>query len=210
MTPFAWARWALRLGALVLAAAVVYGGVTFVQVWVASRRDEPAPAQAILVFGAAQYDGNPSPVLRARLDHAVELWREGVAPTIVVTGGRRPGDRFTEAGAAARYLHGQGVPDSAILREVQGHSSWESLAGAAAFLDDRGIEDVILVSDPYHSLRIEAMAGELGLNATVSPADTGASLGQLVRETAAVSVGRIIGYRRLAGVERARDEAGSG
>ena len=200
---------ARRVVGLLTGAAVLYVGVTFVQVWLASRRDEAGPAQAILVLGAAQYDGRPSPVLRARLDHAVELWKAERAPTIVVTGGRREGDRFTEASVSATYLHRQGVPEAAILREVRGQSSWESLAAAAAFLDDRDIHEVLLVSDPYHSMRIEAIAGELGLDAKVSPADTGTSFPRLARETAAVSVGRLIGYRRLTGIERVRSGGGS-
>jgi uncharacterized SAM-binding protein YcdF (DUF218 family) len=201
LTPWGLAR---RLVGVVLTLLVVYLGVTFAQVWWASRRDQAGRAQAIVVFGAAQYDGRPSPVLRARLDHAVALWRRRLAPTIVVTGGRRPGDRFTEASVAATYLHQRGVPDDAILREVRGRTSWESLASAAAFLDQRHVDDVLLVSDPYHSFRIAAMAGELGLRGRVSPADTGASVSQLLRETAAVSVGRVVGYRRLTGVERVR------
>ena len=105
----------------------VYLSVTFVQVWRAARRDDARPSDAIVVLGAAQYDGRPSPVLAARLDHAIDLYDDGIAPVIVVTGGRQPGDRFTEATAAANYLHDHGVPDDAILRETTGRSSWESL-----------------------------------------------------------------------------------
>ena len=98
----------------------------------APRRTQRGPSDAIVVLGAAQYDGRPSPVLAARLDHALELYDDGVAPMIVVTGGRQPGDRFTEATASATYLHEHGVPDAAILRETTGRSSWESLAAAGA------------------------------------------------------------------------------
>ena len=87
------------------ASSSLYVGVTFVQVWMASRHDGATKSDAIVVFGAAQYDGRPSPVLTARLDHALELWHEGLAPLIVVTGGKQPGDRFTEATASANYLH---------------------------------------------------------------------------------------------------------
>ena len=108
----------LKVAAGVLAAIIVYGVVTFVQVWLAARRDNTHKAQAIVVFGAAQYNGRPSAVLRARLDHAVDLYNRHVAPYIVVTGGRQPGDNFTEATASADYLHTKGVPDNDILREV--------------------------------------------------------------------------------------------
>ncbi|HUQ62779.1 MAG TPA: YdcF family protein [Acidimicrobiales bacterium] len=183
----------------------VYLAVTFVQVWLASRQDNAQPAQAIVVFGTAQYDGEPSPVLKARLDHAVDLYRRKLAPVVVVTGGRRPGDRFTEAAASANYLSAHGVPDGDVLREVSGQSSWQSLAATATFLKERGISRVLLVSDPFHSFRIGAMADELGLEGHASPTQSSPISGfsaakYMARETAAVAVGRIIGYRREAGV----------
>jgi uncharacterized SAM-binding protein YcdF (DUF218 family) len=188
----------LRVALVGFGAGALYFLVTFVQVWQASGRDEARQADAIIVLGAAQYDGEPSPVLASRLDHAAELFDAGIAPLIVVTGGRQPGDRFTEAEAAANYLAAHGVPGGAIEREVQGESSWESLAAAARFLrDDYGIDSVVLVSDPYHAMRIDGIAHELGLDAVVSPADTESSVGSLLRETVAVSIGRIIGYDRL-------------
>ena len=104
------------------------------------RDDTPnaqaAKAQAIIVLGAAQYDGVPSPVLKARLDHALELYRWKIAPIIVVTGGRQPGDRFTEATAGYDYLRDLGVPDSAIRKEVHGSTTWESLRAASTFLEE--------------------------------------------------------------------------
>lgn len=188
----------LRIVAGVGTLAVLYGLFNVVQVWWAARADQTDPVEAIVVLGAAQYDGSPSPALEARLDHAVELWDRQVAPIIVVTGGNRPGDRFTEATASATYLHDQGVPDDAILREVDGTSSYESLAATARFLRERGVDEVVLVSEPFHSLRLQGIAAEVGLDAAVSPAvDGGRSLRSLVRETTAVSLGRLIGYRRL-------------
>jgi uncharacterized SAM-binding protein YcdF (DUF218 family) len=197
---------ALKVVAAVLAALVLYSAVTFVQVWLAARRDGAHKAQAIVVFGAAQFNGRPSSVLKARLDHAVDLYDRHVAPVIVVTGGRQPGDRFTEATASADYLHTKGVPDNDILREVSGHSSWQSLASTASFLKVRHIRDVVLVSDPFHSLRIGGMAAELGLDASTSPTRTSPISGLDVatymgRETVAVAVGRIVGFRREAGVK---------
>jgi uncharacterized SAM-binding protein YcdF (DUF218 family) len=198
---------ALKATAAVLVLLVVYLGVTFAQVWLASRRDGAHKAQAIVVFGAAQYNGRPSAVLRARLDHAVDLYRRRIAPVIVVTGGRQPGDRFTEATASADYLHTKGVPDNDILREVSGQTSWQSLAATTAFLKVRHIHDVILVSDPFHSLRIGGMAAELGLDASTSPTRTSPITGfsateYMGRETLAVAVGRVVGFRREAGVKQ--------
>lgn len=190
-----------RLLLLAAGLGVLYFGITFAQVWHASTRDGAREAQAIVVLGAAQYDGRPSPVLQARLDHAVELYDEGIAPIVVVTGGNRPGDRFTEASAAAGYLIGAGVPEDSLRLESHGTSSWESLAAAARFLRSEGITDVVLVSSPYHSLRVRQIADEVGLSGVASPADETESLvdraGHLTRETLAVGVGRIIGHRRL-------------
>ncbi len=189
-----------------MAAVVLYLGITFVQVWRAARRDGARPAQAIVVLGAAQYNGQPSSVLRARLDHAIALWRRRLAPVIVVTGGRQPGDRFTEATASANYLLARGVPDEAVLREVSGESSWQSLAATAAFLRQREIQRVLLVSDPFHSYRIGAIADELGLDAHTSPTRDSPISGTtetryMLRETAAVALGRVIGFRREAGIQ---------
>jgi len=184
---------------------VAYLGVTFVQVVQASRSDGAERAQAIVVFGAAQYNGTPSPVLRARLDHAAKLYERGYADRLVVTGGRLPEDRFSEAGASARYLRSKGVPDSSILREVQGRTSWESLASTARILKQRGLTDVVLVSDGFHSARIGAMASELGLNAHTSPTTTSPITGAetlpyLGKETVAVAAGRVLGFRRVSSV----------
>jgi uncharacterized SAM-binding protein YcdF (DUF218 family) len=193
---------AIKLAALFGVVTFVYLAVTFVQVWLASRRDDARPSDAIVVLGAAQYDGRPSSVLAARLDHALALYKDDIAPYIVVTGGRQPGDRFTEATAGATYLHDRGVPDGAILRETTGRSSWESLSASARFLKERDMTRVVLVSDPYHSARIEAIAREVGLHAVTSPTRTSPIKGaavwrRLVTETIRVGAGRIFGYRVL-------------
>ena len=205
-------RWPVRALAVVVAVVLAYLGVTFVQVWQASRRDEARPAQAIVVFGAAQYNGTPSPVLRARLDHAADLYKRGLARRLVVTGGRHPDDRFTEATVSARYLHRRGVPDSSILRETSGRNSWESLASAARFLRRRGVESVVLVSDGFHAARIDAMAGELGLHSHTSPTPSSPIQGSrelpyLGKETLAVAAGRVVGFQRISD---ARREVGTG
>jgi uncharacterized SAM-binding protein YcdF (DUF218 family) len=197
-------RWKIARRIIAVAALVVIGYlvVTFVQVWRAARHDGARPAQAIVVLGAAQFDGRPSAVFRARLDHAAELYEADIAPVVVVTGGKQEGDRFTEATAGANYLHTRGVPDTAIVRETTGTTSWESLTASARILTDRGVTDVVLVSDPFHSLRVEEIAEELGLDATTSPTDTSPIDGfdeweHFGTETLRVAAGRLVGFDRL-------------
>ncbi|MFL6205906.1 MAG: YdcF family protein [Acidimicrobiales bacterium] len=180
---------------------VAYFVVTFVQVYRASNHDGARDADAIIVLGAAQYHGRPSPVLKQRLDHALELYDEGLAPIIVLTGGKQEADTFTEATTGYNYLREHGVPDEALLKEVDGTSTWDSLRATHRFLHERGADEVVLVTDDYHAYRVEAIAEEVGFDASVSPSDSLLSntneLGRLMRETAAVSVGRVIGYDRL-------------
>ena len=190
-------RTAVRLVLLVVVVLVGYLAFTFVQVLLASRSDDTAKSDAIVVLGAAQYDGRPSPVLRGRLDHARELYRDGVAPRIVVTGSKQPGDRFTEAFAGFQYLRDQGVPESAITVVDDGSSSWESLAAANRVLDRQGVSTVTLVSDGYHNLRLGGISGEIGMDGVESPSTEGGSVGELLRETGLVALGRIIGYGRM-------------
>jgi uncharacterized SAM-binding protein YcdF (DUF218 family) len=195
-------KWGLRAALAVIAVGAVYLAVTFVQVWQASNQDQARPVQAIVVLGAAQYNGVPSPDLKARLDHAYDLWTRHFSDVIVVTGGKQPGDRFTEATAAAGYLAAKGVPQTAILREVSGRNSWQSLESTSGFLRGRGRMTVLLVSDPYHDKRIALMADELGLTPYVSPTRTsplgrGARWANYGKETAEVALGRLIGFRHL-------------
>ncbi len=195
-------RWRLKVLSTLILFAIGYYAVTLAQVWATGRTDDRDPVDAIVVMGAAQYDGRPSPQLEDRLDHAVELWPQGVAPTIVVTGGNRPGDRFTEAGASAQYLVEQGIPESAILLEDQGSNSYESLASVASILAERGLDEVVIVSDPYHALRSRLIADEVGLDASVSSTTTSVVTGadsaiRHAKEAGGVAVGRIIGFRRL-------------
>jgi vancomycin permeability regulator SanA len=202
MTPRRALRIALRVLLGLLALTIVYLAVVFVQVWMAARRDDARTSDAIIVLGAAQFDGRPSQVLAARLDHAINLYNEGYAPVVVVTGGNQPGDRFTEADTGARYLAEHGVPASAIQRETTGRSSWQSLASAAASLKERRKTNVVLVSDPYHSARIEDIAQEVGLDAVTSPTRTSPIKGagewrRFLTETIRVAAGRIFGYGRL-------------
>ncbi|WP_436795205.1 YdcF family protein [Actinospongicola halichondriae] len=198
-------RLAVRIGLFCVGALALYVAVTFVQVLDASNQAHQEPAQAIIVLGAAQYDGTPSPVLAARLDHAIELHRAGVANTIVVTGGKQEGDRFTEAAASFDYLRKAGIAEERILREEQGSNTWEQLAAATRELRTRGMTSAVLVSDDYHAYRLDRISAELGLDAQVSPVDPGLSVGGKVRamgrETVAVAVGRVIGFRRLVNLD---------
>lgn len=189
-----WLRWVL-FGVPTL--VVVYVVVTCVQVWHADGWDGTGPADAAVVLGAAQYNGRPSAVLEGRLDHAEDLWRRGVVPRIVLTGGRQVGDRFTEASAGFQYLRRKGVPEADLLIVSDGSNTWESLAASKRVLNREGIRKVLLVSDPYHSFRLIGIAGEIGIDAKVSPTDRSSSTRELLRESASVALGRIIGYRRL-------------
>jgi uncharacterized SAM-binding protein YcdF (DUF218 family) len=194
-------RWLKRLVLALLALLIAYVVLTFVQVYRASTHDGAREADAIIVLGAAQWNGQPSPVLQERLDHALELYEAGLAPLIVLTGGKQEADTFTEATTGYNYLREHGVPDEALLKEVDGTSTWDSLRATRRFLADRDADEVVLVTDDYHAYRVEQIAEEIGFDATVSPTDsllTGTKqMRQLVRETAAVSIGRIIGYDRL-------------
>lgn len=204
-------RWGLLVAVL---APAIYLAATFATVWSAAHRDGARPAEAIVVLGAAQYDGKPSPALQARLDHVLELWRDDRSAVVVVTGGKQPGDRFTEATASATYLRSQGVPEGRIRREVNGRSSFQSLADAAAFLKREGLTRVVLVSDAYHAARIEGIAEEVGLDASVSPTPASresTQVGRYAKETVAVAAARIVGYRRAAGLSnRVRDPGAGG
>ena len=131
---------------------------------------ELAPADAIVVLGAAQYSGRPSPVLQARLDHALALYRRGLAPRVILTGGTAPGDRTSEAAVGRSYLRRAGVPATAMLMEAEGRTTRASLTAVAAVAGPLAIRRVILVSDPFHLLRARTIARRLGLEALTSPA----------------------------------------
>lgn len=195
-------RRVLRGVALVMTAGFVYFAACLFQVWSTGRADSTEAVDAIVVMGAAQYDGRPSPQLAARLDHVVELWPTGIAPVVVVTGGNIPGDRFTEAEASAQYLVERGIPESAVLLEDRGTTSYGSMVAVSEILTDRALGDILVVTDPYHALRSRMIAEEVGLTASVSSTDTSVvtgadSLALHVKEAGGVAVGRIIGFERL-------------
>ena len=150
------AAWLIALGAVVA--------------W--GNRNRARPSDAIVVLGAAQYWGRPSPVLRARLDHAVELWRRRMAPRLVLTGGVGVGDTTSEAAVSRKYVMTRGIPDSAILLETTGRTTQESLRSVAGMLRSRKEKSVILVSDPFHMLRLDILARRFGLVPYTSPTRT--------------------------------------
>ena len=160
------------MGAWVLAIALAGYGLLFGWVWWASRLDQLEPADAIVVLGAAQYNGRPSPVLKARLDHALQLYRRQLASTIVVTGGIGTGDRMSEATVGHRYLRARGVPDSALVVRPDGRTTEESMRSVAGWMEERGLGRVLLVSDPFHMARLRLEARRARLVAFTSPTRT--------------------------------------
>ena len=198
-------RLMVRLALAVVGVVVVYLAVTAAQVWLTSRSSDPHEAQAIVVMGAAQYDGRPSPDLAARLAEAADLWHRGYAPLVVVTGSKEPGDVYTEAQAGAAWLRARGVPAVDVV-EAGGNDSWANLADASRMLAERGVTHVLLVTDGFHEDRSLAIATDVGLVASPVPAAASPITGwstvpYFAKETFGVAVGRIIGYEPLHGLE---------
>ena len=191
----------------VLAVGVSYVGLTTFEVWrVGLKTGVPTTESfdAIVVMGAAQYDGRPSPQLAARLDHVVNLWKAGIADTVVVTGGKQTGDRFTEAEASRRYLTDRGVAVAAIVEENSSRSTWEALHNVRALIDGSKLDiaRIVIVTDPFHSLRSRLIAEENGFDAatsatTSSPVVGTKALEKHLKEGCGVALGRLIGFRRL-------------
>jgi uncharacterized SAM-binding protein YcdF (DUF218 family) len=200
-------RWIRRhpllagLGFVVLLSVGFIAGCAIV-VWTAAHHDDASEidrADAIVVLGAAQYDGDPSPVFAGRLDHAALLFEQGRSDRVVVLGAGQPGDRFTEAEAGRRYLLEKGVPDEAIVPVPEGHTTFESLEAAAPVMRDAGMDSAFLVSDPWHNARVERMARDLGIDGHASATWQSAATSQdtraegYVRETFAYLYYRVFG-----------------
>jgi uncharacterized SAM-binding protein YcdF (DUF218 family) len=185
--------------ALLLAVLVVLGG-TAAGVWWTARADDRTRSDAIVVLGASQFDGRPSPVLTARLEHARTLYEAGVAPRVITVGGGAPGDRFTEAQAGERYLRSRGVDRYDILALGEGRDTLRSLQALERTMQERGWRSIVIVTDPWHSMRSRRMASDLGLQAVTSPTRSGPSvrtreteLRYIARETAAYLYYRAFG-----------------
>jgi uncharacterized SAM-binding protein YcdF (DUF218 family) len=185
-------RFFVRVIALLVFAAVLLVGITAYRVWHVARIDDRRTSDVIVVLGASQFDGRPSEVFRFRLDHALTLYREHVAPRVVTVGGRQPGDRFTEAAAGARYLRGQGVPADALVPVSHGNDTLQSMEALAPVLAAHGWHTAVLVTDPWHELRSRKMATDQGIDAITSPTHSGPAvqtrgteIRYIARETAA-------------------------
>ncbi|GAA2995416.1 Uncharacterized SAM-binding protein YcdF, DUF218 family [Actinokineospora diospyrosa] len=176
----------------VLMGFLVVGGTAF-RVWQVARVDDRDRADVVVVLGAAQYAGKPSKVLEARLRQAKSLYEQGVAEYIVTGGGRRAGDRFTEAEAGRRWLVDRGVPEDRVITVGEGNDTLGTLKAVAIEVKDRGWETAVIVSDPWHSLRARTMAKDAGLDAWTSPTHSGpivqtreTQARYILRETAAL------------------------
>jgi uncharacterized SAM-binding protein YcdF (DUF218 family) len=194
-------RLALKVAGLLVVAVFVYFCVSLAQVYLTSRQYDPHAAQAILVMGAAQYNGVPSPDLASRLDEADKLYKEGYAPLIMVTGNKEPGDVYTEAEASKDYLESKGVPGSAIL-EAGGDTSYGNIEEAAPELKAQGATTILVATDPFHEFRSMAIASDFGLSPSPTPTQTSpirglATVPYFLKEAVAVGLGRVIGYDHL-------------
>jgi uncharacterized SAM-binding protein YcdF (DUF218 family) len=156
-------RWWLRLLVLTVVAVVLFLAVTAVQVVHTASLEEIHPADAIVVFGAAEYSGRPSPVLRARLDHALEVFHRGVAPVVITTGGAAADPTFSEGGVGRDYLMRHGVPERSLIAETQGHDTSESAVRVGVIMRANGLHSCVAVSDAYHVFRIRKLLEHEGV-----------------------------------------------
>ncbi len=186
-----------RLLAAALVASLLVVAGTAVSVWWVARQDDRPRSDAIVVLGAAQFDGRPSSVFKARLQHARALYEDGVAPRVVTVGGSRPGDRTTEADAGAAFLRERDVPAIAV---PQGSNTLSSLVAVRALMRENGWASAVVVTDPWHSLRSRRMARDQGIDAQTSPTRAGPSVRTrgtqvryIARETAAYLYYRVFG-----------------
>jgi uncharacterized SAM-binding protein YcdF (DUF218 family) len=195
-------RFALRIISLLLAAILVYLAVSLVQVWLTSRHYDPHPAGAIMVMGAAEYDGVPSPDLQARLDEATKLFSKDHASSIImVTGGREKGDVYTESEASMSYLLTKGIPADDIL-QAGGSNTYENVADAAPILLARHDATVLVTTDPFHEDRSMAISSSFGLTPFPTPTQTSpingwSTVHYFLKEAVGVGLGRIIGFNHL-------------
>jgi uncharacterized SAM-binding protein YcdF (DUF218 family) len=193
-------RLAVRvIGAAVLA-ALLLTAATALAIWWTARQDARPGSDAIVVLGSAQYNGVPSSIFEARLEHALDLYEAGVAPMIVTVGGKATGDQFTEAEAGREYLADAGVPDDALLAVQEGVDTLESMRAVATEFDDRGWQTAVVVTDPWHAMRAERMAEDAGMDASSSPTRQGPAVQTrttqfkyILRETAAYLLYRVTG-----------------
>ena len=156
-------RWLLRLEALVLAALAAFLTITAIRIVHDGSLQELHPADAIVVFGAAEYSGRPSPVLRARLDHAFDLFGKGIAPVVITTGGAAADPSFSEGGVGSDYLRHRGIPERNLIAETQGSDTAQSAVRVAVIMRANGLHSCVAVSDAYHVFRIKRLLEHEGL-----------------------------------------------
>ena len=187
------------IGVAILAVLLVVTS-TALAIWWTARQDSHPASDAIVVLGSAQYNGVPSSIFEARLEHAIALYDDGVAPVIVTVGGKADGDQFTEAEAGQRYLADAGIPDDALLAVPEGVDTLESMRAVSTAFTGRGWSSAVLVSDPWHAMRAERMAEDAGLAAESSPTRQGPAVQTratqfryILRETAAYLLYRATG-----------------
>jgi vancomycin permeability regulator SanA len=166
-------RIVVKLGSAVLSLALLAAMATAGYVWWFARQDDRRASEAIVVLGAAQFDGRPSSVFTARLVHARDLWRDDVAPRIITVGGNRPGDRFTEAASGKRWLAANGVPARRVVSVPAGSDTLSSVTGVRQEMRRRGWSSAVIVTDPWHALRTRSMARDRGIDAAMSPTRRG-------------------------------------
>jgi uncharacterized SAM-binding protein YcdF (DUF218 family) len=157
-------RWWLRLVLLVVSATLAFLAVTAVRIVNAASKQEAIHADAIVVFGAAEYSGRPSPVLRARLDHALDLFHRGVAPVVITTGGAAADPKFSEGGVGKDYLMRHGVPENSLIAETQGSDTSESAIRVGVIMRANGLHSCVAVSDAYHVFRIRKLLEHEGVS----------------------------------------------
>ena len=185
--------------AAVLAVVLVVGS-TALAIWWTARQDSRPTSDAIVVLGSAQYNGVPSSIFEARLEHALALWEDGVAPVVVTVGGKAAGDQFTEAEAGRAYLIDAGVPEESLLAVPEGVDTLESMRAVGTAYGERGWSSAVLVTDPWHAMRAERMAEDAGVTAESSPTRQGPAVQTratqfryILRETAAYLLYRVTG-----------------
>jgi uncharacterized SAM-binding protein YcdF (DUF218 family) len=162
-------RWLSWTAVIVVALVLVVFGTTARSILRDAAKQELDPADVIVVFGAAEYDGRPSPVFRARLDHANDLFRKGLAPIVITTGGAASDPKYTEGGVGHDYLMRKGIPDSALIAETQANDTSESARRVAVIMRTNHLKSCIAVSDGYHVFRIRKMLEHEGLHVYLSP-----------------------------------------
>lgn len=171
-------RLAVKILAAVVGLALILVLVTATRVWWFARQDDRRVSDAIVVLGAAQFDGRPSSVFTARLVHARDLWKDDVAPRIITVGGNRAGDRFTEATAGKRWLSQHGVPAGRIVAVGTGTDTLTSVEAVDAAMQQRGWSTAVVVTDPWHALRTRSMASDQGIDVAMSPTRQGPAVRQ--------------------------------